>query len=113
MANKQINTTYDTTQTLLGEVVAGVRVDELPINEADKIAGAGKFAPLTVDKDGYLRVRPREGIEVGTASLSDLIEQQNQILRKILHVLCLQGCLQDDAFPTYDDLPNDLPGDLE
>lgn len=58
----------------LGELVVGVRVDAIPEVEADRLAAEGKFHPLTIDKNGCLRVRMPDGIKVQNEELEVLRE---------------------------------------
>ena len=40
----------------VGELVFGIRIDAVPESEAKRLADEGKFHPLTIDKNGFLRV---------------------------------------------------------
>ena len=60
-------TAYDEARKVLGGLVVGVRVDAVPADEADRLAAEGKFYPLTLDKNGFLRVTlPESGTKVET-----------------------------------------------
>lgn len=87
MSDQLVNTTapdakgtaYADARKVVGGLVVGIRVDELPTNEADRLAAEGKFYPLTLDSGGFLRVSlPDSGTKVETAEL--------EVLREILAV---------------------------
>ena len=102
MSQQSIGTTYDTDdRTLaqieagvgvrpkLGETVVGVRIDTLPQEEAERLAADGTFHPLTIDKNGFLRVTIPDGITVKTEELAvlresrDLLTEVRDLLMKI------------------------------
>lgn len=87
MSDQLVNTTapdakgtaYDEARKLQGGLVVGIRVDEVPTGEADRLAAEGKFYPLTMDAAGFLRVSlPETGTQVET--------QELEVLREILAV---------------------------
>ena len=57
-----------------GELVVGIRLDEVPTGEAKRLAGEGKFYPLTMDANGFLRVTLPEGAKVETDELQVMRE---------------------------------------
>ena len=77
------------TRRLLGELVVGVRVDDLPAGDAERLAAAGKFHPLTTDKDGNLRVAFPAGAKVEITELEVLLRiealliENRDLLRQI------------------------------
>ena len=79
MSDKQVKTAYDGDKRTLGELVVGIRVDAVPVGEAQRLAAAGQFYPLTVDANGFLRVTLPEGTAVETNEL--------EVWREILAVL--------------------------
>lgn len=100
MAEQRVNTEgvvedYDpltgkrTARKLLGELVVAVRVDDLPEGEAERLAAAGKFHPLTTDADGNLRVVAPDWVKVLTQELpvllriEALLREQLDLLRRI------------------------------
>lgn len=58
------------------QLVAGIRVDRLPANEALRLASDGEFYPLTTDADGNLRVALPVAAKVETAELEVLREMR-------------------------------------
>lgn len=66
-------------KALQGELVVGVRVDDLPEIERERLAGEGKFYPITTDSKGNLRVVTPDGIKVETDEL--------EVLRELLAVM--------------------------
>ena len=72
-----------------GELVLGLRLDEVPTGEAKRLAADGKFYPLTMDSNGFLRVTLPEGTKVETEELevmremSGLLEEIRDALLKI------------------------------
>ena len=102
MSQQAVNTTYPidnrtdeevaagkTLRPVLGEMVVGVRVDTVPAGEAERLAADGKFYPLTLDENGFLRVTLPDGIKVKTEELEvlresrDLLVQVRDLLLKI------------------------------
>jgi len=79
----------DETRRVLGELVVGVRVDTLPASDAQRLAAEGKFYPLTLDRDGQLRVVTPDWIKVQTQELEvlrelrDLMAETRDLLMKI------------------------------
>lgn len=79
----------DAVRRLLGELLVGIRVDDLPSGEAERLAAEGKFYPLTVNADGHLRVVTPDWIKVQTAELEvllrieQLLTEQRDLLLKI------------------------------
>ena len=77
------------TRRLAGELVIGIRVDELPASEAERLAAQGKFYPLTTDKDGQLRVVLSGTTKVAMEELEvlreirDLLIENRDLLLKI------------------------------
>lgn len=71
------------------EFVGGVRVDDLPTSDSERLAAEGNFYPLTMDQDGCLWVRFPSGLKVETAELEvllrieSLLKEQVNLLRKI------------------------------
>lgn len=76
---KAVNTPYDTTGKTLAELVTGIRIDTVPANEGERLAAAGEFYPLTVDKNGFLRVTLPDGTKVEST--------ESEVLREIRDVL--------------------------
>ena len=74
---------------LIGELVVGIRIDSLPASEAKRLADEGKFHPLTLDKDGNLRVVTPDWLKVEPKELEvllrieGLLQEQVALLRKI------------------------------
>jgi hypothetical protein len=60
-------------QRQLAELVVGIRLDSVPTGEAQRLAAEGKFYPLTVNANGFLRVVLPEGTEVKTQELEALL----------------------------------------
>ena len=79
MSDQLVSTAYDAGKRTLGELVVGIRVDAVPAGEAERLAAAGQFYPLTVDARGFLRVTLPEGTTVATGEL--------EVWREILAVL--------------------------
>lgn len=83
------NTGRSATRQLLGQTIIGVRVDDLPEGEAQRLAAEGKWYPLTTDKDGNLRVTFPASSMVEVAELEVLIRieqlliEQRDLLRQI------------------------------
>lgn len=73
----------------IGNLVIGVRIDDLPEDETARLAAEGYFSPLTIDPNGNLRVAlPPSGTKVETQELEVLIrieqlliEQRNLLLK--------------------------------
>lgn len=86
---KALGTQEEIVRKLLAELVCGIRVDEAPTSETKRIADEGKFYPLTIDKNGFLRVSLPEGTKVETQELEvllrieALLEQQVSLLQEI------------------------------
>lgn len=70
----------------LGELVGGIRLDSVPTSEANRLAAEGKFFPLTVDANGFLRVTLPEGALVETEELGALLR-----IEKLLEELVAIG----------------------
>ena len=89
MSQQAINTNFDSSRRNLGDLVVGIRVDALPQGEAERLAAAGQFYPLTVDERGCLRVAIPEGSKVDTEELEvlreirDLLAEHRDLLLKI------------------------------
>lgn len=79
----------DEVTRLYGELIVAVRVDSPPTKEADRLAAAGNFYPLTSDADGHLRVVLRSDTSVQTEELEvlreirDLLIESRDLLLKI------------------------------
>lgn len=69
----------------LGELVGAVRIDSVPTGEAQRLAAEGKFFPLTVDANGFLRVTLPEGTEVKTVELETLLRIET-LLEKLVEI---------------------------
>lgn len=73
----------------LGELVVGIRLDEVSTGEANRLASEGKFYPLTMDANGFLRVTLPEGTQVEPEELAvqrashDLLIEIRDLLLKI------------------------------
>ena len=93
MSQQAINQVYDTddrsdeqraagvsAKPKIGELVVGVRIDALPQSEAERLAGEGRFHPLTLDADGNLRVTMPDGISVKSEELEVLREIRNLLV---------------------------------
>ena len=71
------------------ELGGGVRVDDLPTSDSERLAEEGSFYPLTVDQNGCLYVRFPSDSKVQTAELEvllrieALLSEQVNLLRKI------------------------------
>ncbi len=70
----------------LGELVGGIRLDSVPTSEAQRLAKEGKFFPLTVDQNGFLRVTLPEGTKVETEEMAVLLR-----IEALLEKLCEIG----------------------
>ena len=55
-AENLVGTGYDGEQRNLGMLIVGVRIDDLPTGESERLVAAGQFHPLTFDANGNLRV---------------------------------------------------------
>lgn len=86
---KAHGTVYEDVRKLLAELMAGIRVDVVPRNDSERLAQEGGFYPLTVDRDGFLRVTLPETVRVETGELivlreiRDLLIEQRDLLLKI------------------------------
>ena len=69
-----------------GELVLGIRIDALPESEAKRLADAGFFHPLTLDKDGSLRVALRSDTQVAVKSLA-VFEDMRLLLIELRNLL--------------------------
>lgn len=65
----------------LGELVVGVRIDAIPQSEAERLAADGKFHPLTVDENGFLRVTVPDAVRVESEELTVLREIRDLLTR--------------------------------
>lgn len=102
MSQQAINTKYDTDDrsdkqradgvsapVKVGELIVGVRLDTIPAGEGDRLAADQKFHPLTIDRNGFLRVTMPNGITVKTEELEvlretrDLMVEVRDLLMKI------------------------------
>lgn len=88
--DRRLGTSYNKNDPdQIGKLVVGVRIDDLPSGEAQRLATAGKFYPLTTDADGNLRVVTPDWINVRTEELEvlreirDLLVQNRDLLLKI------------------------------
>lgn len=87
--SRMIGETYDEDRAQYGELIVGIRIDDLPTTEAARLVAAGKIYPLTVDKDGQLRVALTNAIDVRIQELEvlreirDLLVENRDLLLKI------------------------------
>jgi hypothetical protein len=80
---------YDQTPPRRAKLVVGIRLDGVPAGEAQRLAAEGRFYPLTLDANGFLRVTLPEGTTVNTNERDvhresrDLLEEIRDLLLKI------------------------------
>ena len=73
-------------QKQLAELVVGIRLDSVPTGEAQRLAGEGKFYPLTMDANGFLRVTLPEGTKVKTEEL-EVLQEIRTLLETMVGIL--------------------------
>lgn len=81
-----LNTSAEDTRRQLVSLIAGVRIDDLPESDRQRIAGEGNCYPLVVDKDGRLRVIMADGVKVETQEL-EVLRDNNRLLIEIRDLL--------------------------
>lgn len=84
---KAVNGPYEEVRKQLLALLAGIRTDAAPTGDAQRLAGEGNAYPLTVDKNGYLRVTMPEGAKVEATELEVLLRIEQLLIeqRDLLH----------------------------
>ena len=86
MSQQQVSAGFDSTKVTVGSLVVAIRKDDVPTNESVRLASDVEFYPLTMDKNGFLRVTLPTGTEVKTVELETLLETMS-VLKEIRDLL--------------------------
>lgn len=86
-----VNTSYDEVRKpALADLAAGIRIDDAPTHDGQRLADEGEVYPLTIDNSGHLRVVMPANATVETQELEvlreirDLIIETRDLLLKIV-----------------------------
>ena len=83
---KAVNTPYEDYAKQLGELLLAIRLDSSPAAEAARLTAEGKYYPLTVDANGFLRVTLPEGTKV-VVGMPELLEEMRDLLSEMRDLL--------------------------
>lgn len=87
MSEQRIGTEYDSTRRTMGDLVVGIRKDDAPAGEADRLAADGEFYPITTDEDGNLRVSIPDTTKIDMQALLDAVQEGNALLTEVRDLL--------------------------
>lgn len=87
MSEQRIGTEYDSDRRTMGDLVVGIRKDDAPTGEADRLAADGEFYPVTTDEDGNLRVAIPAATKIDMQALLEVERENGLLLAEIRDLL--------------------------
>ena len=87
MSEQRIGLAYDKDVRTMGDLVVGIRKDDAPAGEADRLAEDGDFYPVTLDKNGNLRVTIPAATKIDMQRLLQVNRENNELLTEIRDLL--------------------------
>ena len=87
MSEQRIGSTYDADRRTMGDLVVGIRKDDVPAGEADRLAEDGDFYPVTTDQDGNVRVAIPDTTKIDMQRLLQVTRENNVLLTEIRDLL--------------------------